>query len=124
MKDTDFAIKMQRRTTEFAAQVVKFYVKLPKSEESRELGLQLLRAGTSVAGRYRKAGRAKSEADFVNKLETVVEEADQALLWLELLEEGGVCPSAQVASLKREADELLHILQMMLNTAKKNAEKS
>jgi four helix bundle protein len=117
----EFAMKMQARTKAFAVQIVKFFGKLPKTDEARVLGRQLLRAGTSIAANYRAVCRAKSDADFIHKLGTVVEEADESLLWLELLEEAGICPAAQVATLKKEADELVRILQTSLNTAKRNA---
>lgn len=117
----EFARKMQARTKVFAVQVVKFYARLPKTEEARVLGRQLLRAGTSIAANYRAACRAKSDADFIHKLGTVVEEADESLLWLELLEETGICLAAQVATIKKEADELVRILQTSLTTAKRNA---
>ena len=117
----EFATKMQARTKVFAVQVVKFFVKLPKTDEARVLGRQLLRAGTSVAANYRAVCRAKSDADFIYKLGTFVEETDESLLWLELLEEAAICPAAHVSPLKKEADELVRILQTSLNTAKRNA---
>ena len=121
MNKLDFAIKMQGRTKGFAVQVIRFFGKLPKTEESRVIGRQLLRAATSVAANYRAACRAKSDADFIHKLGTVVEEADESLLWLELLEEAGLCSSVLIEPLKTEADELVRILQTSLNTAKRNA---
>jgi four helix bundle protein len=117
----DFAVIMQARTKTFAVQVVKFFVKLPKTEEARILGRQLLRSGTSVAANYRAACRAKSEADFISKLGTVVEETDESLLWLELLEAAEICSANQLAVLRKEADELVRILQTSLSTAKRNA---
>ena len=119
MNKLDFAKQMQARTKLFAVQIVKFFGKLPKTEEARVLGRQLLRSGTSVAANYRAVCRAKSGADFVHKLGTVVEEADESLLWLELLEEAEVCTASQVSSLKQEADELVRVLQTSLNTAKR-----
>src|SRR6266478_1381467 len=121
MSKLEFATQIQARTKAFAVQIVKFFGKLPKTDQARVLGRQLLRSGTSVAANYRAVCRAKSEADFIYKLGTVVEEADESLLWLELLEDAEICPAAQVAPHKREADELLRILQTSLNTAKRNA---
>ena|SRR5580765_497984 len=127
MKETEmnnkleFATKMQARTKAFAVQVISFFGKLARTDEARVLGRQLLRAGTSVAANYRAVCRAKSHADFISKLGTVVEEADESLLWLELLEEAGICPAGQTAALKKEADELVRILQTSLNTAKCSA---
>ena|SRR2546427_285105 len=117
----EFATKMQARTKTFAVQIVKFFGKSPKTDKARVLGRQLLRSGTSVAANYRAVCRAKSGADFIHKLGKVVEEADESLLWLELLEDAEICPAAHVASLKREADELVRIVQTSLNTAKRNA---
>jgi len=121
MNKLDFATKMQGRTKAFAIQVIRFFGNLPKTDEARVLGRQLLRSATSVAANYRAACRAKSDADFIHKLGTVVEEADESLLWLELLEQASLCPSPVVAPIKSEADELLRILKTSLNTAKRNA---
>jgi four helix bundle protein len=117
----DFAIQMQARTKAFAVQVIRFFGKLPKTDESRIVGRQLLRSATSVAANYRATCRSKSEADFIHKLGTVVEEADETLLWIQLLEESSICPSSLLAPLKGEAEELVRILQTSLNRAKRNA---
>src|SRR5258705_10082098 len=109
MNNLDFAKKMQERTMIFAVQVVKFFVKLPKTDEARVQGRQLLRAGTSVAANYRAVCRSKSDADFISKMGTVVEEADESGFWLELLENSGVCTPAALKPLKTEAEKLLPI---------------
>jgi four helix bundle protein len=121
MNKLEFAIKMQARTMDFAVQVVKFFVKLPKTDEARVPGKQLLRAGTSVAANYRAVCRAKSGPDFISKMGTVVEEADESAFWLQLMEKAGVCSSASIQPLKAEADELLRIFSTSLNTAKRSA---
>ncbi|HEV2692570.1 MAG TPA: four helix bundle protein [Verrucomicrobiae bacterium] len=79
MNNFDFSVKMQMRTKSFVVQIVKFYRTLPKTDEARVLGRQVLRSGTSVAANYRAVCRAKSQADFISKLGTVVEEADELL---------------------------------------------
>jgi four helix bundle protein len=121
MNKLEFATITQARTKSFAIEVIKFYGKLPKSEEARVIGRQLLRSGTSVASNYRALCRSKSGADFIHKLGTVVEETDETMLWLELLEEAAVCPVGNCATLKREAQELIRVFQTSLNTAKRNA---
>src|SRR5437870_3824365 len=105
MNNLEFAIKMQDRTMAFAVQVVKFFVKLPKTDEARVPGRQLLRAGTSVGANYRAVCRSKSDADFISKMGTVVEEGDESGFWLDLPEKSGVCTRAAVQSLHTEADE-------------------
>lgn len=124
MNNLEFATKMQQRTKGFAVQIVKFFGKLPKTDEARVLGRQLLRAGTSVAANYGAVCRAKPDADFISKMGTVVEETDETLLWLELLEDTGICAPRLVESLKAESDELLRVFSTSLNTAKRNAGRS
>ncbi len=120
VNNLEFAKKMQVRTKAFALQVIHLFRQLPKTDEARVLGRQLLRSGTSVAANYRAVCRAKSSPDFISKMGTVVEEADESLLWLELLEESKTCPAAPLQPLKREADELLRIFSSSLDTAKNN----
>jgi four helix bundle protein len=121
MNNLEFATTMQKRTKTFAVQRVKFFGKLPKTDEARVPGRQLLRSGTSVAANYRAVCRAKSDADFISKMGTVVEETDESLLWLELFEETEICAKRQVEPLQAESDELLRIFSISLNTAKRNA---
>lgn len=121
MNNLEFAQQMQQRTKTFAIQVVRFFGTLPKREEARVLGRQMLRSGTGVAANYRAVCRAKSDADFISKMGTVVEETDETLLWLELLEEASLCPSAAVQPFRSETDQLLRIFSTSLSTAKRNA---
>ena len=121
MNNLEFAKNMQARTMDFAVQIVKFFAKLPKTDEARVPGRQLLRAGTSVGANYRAVCRSKSEPDFISKMGTVVEEADECGFWLDLMVNSGVCATPVVQPLKAEADELLRIFSTSLSTAKENA---
>jgi four helix bundle protein len=121
MNKLEFAMQMQARTKKFAVQVIKLTIKLPRADAAGVVGRQLLRSGTSVAANYRAACRSKSEADFIHKIGTVVEEADESLLWLEILEEADLCPCTLLAPINSEADELVRIFQTSLDTAKRNA---
>jgi len=69
----------------------------------------VLRAGTSVAANYRGVSRARSHADFVAKMGVVVEEADETVLWLEMLVDTEIVPKALMEKLLKEANELLAI---------------
>ncbi|MEW6246717.1 MAG: four helix bundle protein [Nitrospirota bacterium] len=78
----------------------------------------MLRAGTAVAANYRAACRGRSKAEFVAKLGTVVEEADETLLWCELLEEAGIVTPEEIQAITKEAKELLAIFSTARKTAK------
>jgi len=110
---------MRRRTKEFALRVIQMFRSMPRSEEARVIGKQLLRAGTSGAANYRAVGRARSKAEFIAKMGTVVEEADETVFWLELLAEAGIFPKERLESLLREANELLAIFAASHRTARK-----
>src|SRR5882724_3939489 len=110
------------RTKKFALATVKFCEQLPKDETSRVLGRQLLRSGTSVGANYRAAHRAKSKPDFISKLGTVLEEADESAYWIELLTEAGKSDSNKSVELHRETDELVAIAVSSINTARRNSD--
>jgi four helix bundle protein len=82
------------------------------------MGKQLLRCGTSVGANYRAACRSRSRAEFISRLSIVVEEADEACYWLELLEETGIVPAKRLAELRKEADELTAIFNAARQTTK------
>jgi four helix bundle protein len=76
---------LKERTKRFARACFRLSRSLPKSEEFLVMRRQLLRSASSVAANYRSACRAKSKADFIAKLSTVEEEADESALWLEMI---------------------------------------
>jgi len=116
LKETD----LKQRTKRFALDVIHFVEALPSGETSRILGRQLLRAGTSVGANYRAANRAKSPADFVSKMGTVEEEADECGYWIELLLDSGKASREKTAPLLKEADELVAIAVSSINTARRS----
>src|SRR5262245_20558780 len=76
-------------TKDYALSVIRLFGALPKRTETRVLGRQLLRAGASVGAQYREATRAKSNADFISKIEGSLQELEEAEYWLELPGESG-----------------------------------
>jgi four helix bundle protein len=74
-----------------------------------------------VAANYRAVCRARSKAEFVARLGIVAEEADEAVLWLELLIESGILKSEMTEDLLKEARELAAILTASQQTAKESS---
>ncbi len=110
--------EMKERTKRFALRVVRMTESLPRKMAADVLGRQVLRSATSVAANYRVACRAKSRADFISKMGTVEEEADESALWLELIGESGLLPPAKLETLHREAGELTAITVASIRTAR------
>ena len=110
--------ELKTRTKQFALRVLKVVDALPRSTSGRVLGGQIARSATSVAANYRAVCRAKSRADFVAKLATVEEEADETAFWLEMIVDSGLLTAAQLKPLLKEADELTAIFVSSLKTAR------
>src|SRR5271154_3135550 len=116
MKRDSDALKL--RTKAFALRVLRLYRSLPRTEEARILGTQLLRSSTSIGANYRAACRGRSRAEFVAKLGIVLEEADEVVYWLELLQEGKIFQAEKLRDLMQEANELVSIFVSSVRTAK------
>ena len=107
------------RTKRYAAGIIRLFVKLPKGrDEVRVLGKQLLRSGTSAPAHIREASRARSDDEFVSKLGGALQEADESLLWLELLREQCGIEPAFTNLLEAESSELIAIFTTMINRTK------
>lgn len=96
---------MRARTRRFALAIIRLYVSLPRSMIAQVLGRQVLRSGTSV-GAY---CRAKSNADFVSKIQGGLQELDETAYWLELLKDARLLAADRIETLLAEADELIAI---------------
>lgn len=116
----EFVQQMQKRTKEFALRSIRLFRALPKTDEAKIIGKQLLRSTTSVGANYRAVCRARSQAEYFAKLSIVVEEADESLFWMELLTEAEIVRAEKLANLMKEASELLAIF----SSARKNSKSS
>jgi len=80
--------------------------------------MQLVRSSSSVGANYRAARRAKSDADFLNKLKICEEEADESIYFLELLKVFNPGVAENIDRLVKEANELLKILVASIITTR------
>ena len=110
--------EMKARTKAYAVRIVKLVQSLPRNRECDVLGSQLLRAGTSVGANYRAVCRAKSTADFINKLRIVEEECDESLFWMEIFTDAGLVKAARLRNLMAKGDEILRIVVSSAKTAR------
>jgi four helix bundle protein len=102
----------------FALAVLRFCKSIPETPEGRHVRGQLLRAGTGVASHYRAACRGKSRADFIAKLGTVIEEADESEFWLDLTVRAAILDGDAARPLRVEAGELVAIFTQSQKTAR------
>ncbi len=121
MNKTEFAEIFKDRTKKFSIEIIFLYRRLPKTDEVKIIGTQLLKAATSVASNYRAACRARSDNEFFSKLSIVVEEADETVFWLEILTESMIYKVEE--NLVKEANEILSIVSASRRTLKERLKK-
>jgi four helix bundle protein len=114
---------LKQRTKAFALRVIKLYSALPRRSDAKILGNQILKSGTSVGAHYREACRAKSNADFISKVEGALQELDETAYWLELIGEAEILPITRLQPLHDEAEELLAILVTIVTKVKRKNSK-
>ena len=91
---------------------------------TRDFAAQLSDSSSSTASNYRAACSAKSHADFLSKVSTSLEEADESLHWLTLLKQRGSLKGATSDRLTQEALELTKILGASVRTAKRRRDEN
>ena len=109
---------LKQRTKDFSLRIIRLFQALPKTDEAKMIGRQLLRSTTSVAANYRAACRARSDAEFFSKISIVVEEADETLFWLELLLEANIIEKYLIESLLDESEQLVKIMNTIRHNKK------
>lgn len=113
---------LKRRTKEFAKAIIRLAEKLPNNRVVWTISDQMIRSSTSVAANYRAVCRAKSDRDFIHKMGTVIEEADETQFWLEMIDELEILiENSDVKLLIRETNELVSIFVSSIKTVKKRA---
>jgi len=111
---------LKNRTKQFALCVMHLVDALPDTPKGRAVATQLVRSGMSVAANSRAAGRGRSHAEFISKIGVAEEEADETVLWLELIVEDKLLPEKKIAPLLKEANELTAIMAASYISASRN----
>ena len=112
--------ELEKRTKQFAVQIIKLAGKLPNNEAGKVVKYQMVKAGTSVGANYREANRSVSKADFRNKISICMKEASETQYWLEVAVEAEMRPWIDVKPVYEECSELLAIFTASYSTSKKS----
>jgi four helix bundle protein len=110
----------RKRTKKFVVDNILFFKNLPKTDEARIIGKQLLRSSSSVGANYRAACRARSQAEFFSKISIVVEETDETLFWMEVMIEASIVTDEKLKPLIQEAKEILAVVSKARKSASAN----
>jgi four helix bundle protein len=113
---------LKQRTKAYSVSIGKLIMDLPVSILNRNYSNQLVRCSSSVGANYRAACRAKSSADFINKLKIVEEELDETMFFLELLQEFNPAMNLPIKHNWKEGNELLSIIVSSIITMRKKSQ--
>lgn len=102
---------LRKRTKRFSITIIDLIEKLNLSIPQKVISYQLVKSGTSVGANFRAARRARSDKEFVSKLNIVLEEVDESCFWLEIIQEK---KWINVDSELKEANELTAIIVTIL----------
>ena len=79
---------------------------------------QFLRSATSIGAQYREACRARSDAEFISKMESALQEIEETIYWLEILDESALSSSERTQPITNEAVELIRIFTTIVRKRK------
>ena len=91
----------------FAINIIQLSSALPRMPESNVIRNQITKSGTSIGANYREANRARSRADFKNKIKICESEASETQYWLEIIMETKWIAAEKLKIEYSECSELL-----------------
>lgn len=108
------------KSLSFAVRIVNLYKFLVNEQKEFVMSKQILRSGTSIGANIREAEQAQSRADFINKLNIALKEANETEYWLELLIKTEYITNEQYESINNDSIEINKILISIIKTTKIN----
>jgi four helix bundle protein len=115
MDNKKFSEALKKRTKKFAVSIIRLSTALPNSSEGRVIRNQITKSGTSIGANYREANRARSKADFNNKIKICESEASETQYWLEVIVE---IKWLSLEKIKPEYDECSELLALFTSIGK------
>jgi four helix bundle protein len=109
LSNKEFGKELEKRTRQFAVRIIRLSMRLPVTPEGRVVRNQMTKSGTSIGANYREANRARSKADFKNRIKICESEASETQYWLEVIVDVKWLSWTEVKSDYEECGELLGI---------------
>lgn len=102
----------------FALRIISLYKWLTTEHKEYVLSKQLLRSGTAVGALIREGEHAQSKADFLNKMNVALKEANETEYWLMLLKDSDFLSEKEFISIHLDCSELIKLLISIVKTTK------
>jgi four helix bundle protein len=111
---------LEERLLDYAADVIRFVQRLPRTREGNHVANQLLRSGTSPLPNHGEAQAAESINDFLHKMHICLKELRESRRWIRLVERVPLTKAnEQLNRLLQETEELVLIFAASIRTAEK-----
>ena len=107
----------------FAIRVIRLYQHLSQNKKEFVISKQFLRSGTAIGALVREAEHAQSKADFLNKMNIALKEANETVYWIILLKETEYLTENEHQSIFSDSEEILKILISIVKTTKQNLDR-
>jgi four helix bundle protein len=108
------------KTYSFALRIIDLYKYLASEKKEFVLSKQLLRSGTSIGALVSEAEHAQSRADFLNKMNVALKEANETEYWIMLLKDSKFISEAEFNSISVDCSELIRLLISIVKTTKES----
>ncbi len=118
MNNKEFGKQLELRTKRFAVNIIKLSVQLPNSAEGYVIKKLITKSVSSIGANYREANRAKSKADFKNKIKICEGEANETVYWLEIIGELNWLEKEILQPMLIESNELLALFTSISHNLK------
>ena len=118
------AKEMLKRTKKFGYDCIDLSNSLYGSYLKNHVRGQLIRCSTSVGSNYRAARLGQSKAAFIAKISICIEEADESIMWLELISEKNLLPVRFNEELNRLIGEASELTSILISTRKTLSQKN
>ena len=102
----------------FAIRIINLYKFLNTEKKEFVLSKQVLKSGTAIGALVREAEHAQSKADFLNKMNIALKEANETEYWLMLLKDTGYIQQAEFDSIIKDCEEVLKLLVSIVKSTK------
>ena len=111
---------LEKRLMNFTIQVLKFVKTLPRTDENRIYGHQVIRSSSSVGANYAEATCALTRKDFTHDINKSRKEARETSYWLKIIAETNPAFSLKINPIIEESEQIVKIFQASVNTVRKN----
>ncbi len=111
---------VMKKSYSFALRIIKLYKYLITEQKEFVLSKQVLRSGTAIGALVKEAEHAQSKADFINKMNIALKEANETEYWLMLLKDSDYLDEKSFSSIHLDSSEMIKLLASIVKTSKQN----